>query len=58
MGRGDLREEIFRDNGDREMMLATLAETVAGQASGRYPQASAIFRTPDTIGRDRRPRAS
>ena len=28
MCRGDRREEIFRDDGDREMMLATLAETV------------------------------
>ena len=28
MCRGDRREDIFRDDGDREMMLATLAETV------------------------------
>ncbi len=28
MCRGDRREEIFREDGDREMMLATLAETV------------------------------
>ena len=26
--RGDRREDIFRDAGDREMLLATLAETV------------------------------
>lgn len=28
MCRGDRRENIFLDGGDREMMLATLAETV------------------------------
>ena len=28
MCRGDRRESIFLDDGDREMMLATLAETV------------------------------
>jgi len=28
MSRGGHREEIFRDDGDWEMMLATLAETV------------------------------
>lgn len=28
MCRGDRREDIFREHGDREMMLATLAETV------------------------------